>query len=42
MIGKGQRLAGYTQSEEYVAKHSQLKNVTATGQFQVLPGFSES
>jgi dihydrodipicolinate synthase/N-acetylneuraminate lyase len=42
MIGKGQRLAAYTQSDAYVAAHAQLKEVTATGQFQVLPGFSES
>ncbi|CAK9779500.1 putative dihydrodipicolinate synthase [Cutaneotrichosporon oleaginosum] len=42
MIGKGQRLAAYAQSDAYVAAHPQLKNVTATGQFQVLPGFSES
>lgn len=42
MIGKGQRLAAHAQSDAYVSAHSQLKNVTATGQFQVLPGFSES
>ncbi|WVW86274.1 hypothetical protein I302_108316 [Kwoniella bestiolae CBS 10118] len=43
MIGKGHRIAAYTQSEEFVAKRaSQLKSQTATGQFQVLPGFSES
>lgn len=42
MIGKGQRLAAYTQSEAYLSKHGQLKSATATGQFMVLPGFSES
>ncbi|KGB76856.1 dihydrodipicolinate synthase [Cryptococcus deuterogattii 99/473] len=43
MIGKGHRIAAYTQSPEYLAKHgSFLKSCTATGQFQVLPGFSES
>ncbi|WWC91804.1 uncharacterized protein L201_006751 [Kwoniella dendrophila CBS 6074] len=43
MIGKGHRIAQYTQSEEFVAKRSQaLKAQTVTGQFQVLPGFSES
>lgn len=43
MIGKGHRIAAYTQSPEYLAKHgSFLKSCTATGQFQVVPGFSES
>ncbi|KAK6909311.1 dihydrodipicolinate synthase [Kwoniella mangroviensis CBS 10435] len=43
MIGKGHRIAAYTQSEEFLAKRaSNLKNQTVTGQFQVLPGFSES
>lgn len=43
MIGKGQRLAHYTQQPEYLAKHASfLNSVSASGQFQVLPGFSES
>ncbi|ODN94765.1 dihydrodipicolinate synthase [Cryptococcus wingfieldii CBS 7118] len=43
MIGKGHRIAAYTQSEAYLAKQSaSLKASTVTGQFQVLPGFSES
>ncbi|WWD03754.1 hypothetical protein V865_001810 [Kwoniella europaea PYCC6329] len=43
MIGKGHRIAAYTQSEEFLAKRaSNLKSQTVTGQFQVLPGFSES
>lgn len=42
-IGKGHRLAVHTQSSEYLAKHaSRLQGVTVTGEFQVLPGFSES
>ena len=37
MVGKGHRIAAYTQSEEYLAKKgSMLKSCTATGQFQVL------
>ncbi|WVR00115.1 hypothetical protein IAU59_007257 [Kwoniella sp. CBS 9459] len=43
MIGKGHRIAAYTQSQEFLAKRGDsLKASTATGQFQVLPGFSES
>lgn len=43
MIGKGQRLAAHTQSKDYLAKHGQyLQSVSASGAFQVLPGFSES
>ncbi|TYJ57923.1 hypothetical protein B9479_001278 [Cryptococcus floricola] len=43
MIGKGHRIAAYTQSEAYLTKQSaSLKASTVTGQFQVLPGFSES
>ncbi|WVO18523.1 hypothetical protein L204_106242 [Cryptococcus depauperatus] len=43
MIGKGHRIAAYTQSPEYLAKKGDsLKAATTTGQFQVLPGFSES
>lgn len=43
MIGKGHRLAAHTQSAEFTAKRgSSLSSVTETGQFQVLPGFSES
>lgn len=43
MIGKGHRLAAHTQSTEYLAKHgARLQAATVTGQFQVLPGFSES
>ncbi|WWD19716.1 hypothetical protein CI109_104180 [Kwoniella shandongensis] len=43
MIGKGHRIAAYTQSPEFLAKKGTwLQSVTATGQFQVLPGFSES
>lgn len=43
MIGKGQRLAAHTQSKEYLARHgAYLSTATATGQFHVLPGFSES
>lgn len=43
MIGKGQRLAAFTQTPEFLAKRgSYLQNVTETGAFQVLPGFSES
>lgn len=43
MIGKGQRIATYTQSAEFVAKRrSQLQSITGSGQFLVLPGFSES
>ncbi|KAK8853287.1 hypothetical protein IAR55_003991 [Kwoniella newhampshirensis] len=43
MIGKGHRIAAYTQSPEYLAKKgTYLQSVTATGNFQVLPGFSES
>ncbi|WWC72113.1 uncharacterized protein I206_106073 [Kwoniella pini CBS 10737] len=42
-IGKGHRIAQYTQSEAFTSKRaSALKSQTATGQFQVLPGFSES
>lgn len=43
MVGKGQRIAAYTQSSEYLAKKGgMLKSVTASGLFQVLPGLSES
>ncbi|GFZ48816.1 hypothetical protein JCM24511_06565 [Saitozyma sp. JCM 24511] len=43
MIGKGHRLAAHTQSAEYLARHgARLQAATVTGQFQVLPGFSES
>lgn len=43
MIGKGHRIAAYTQSPEFLEKRSaQLQKFSATGQFQVLPGFSES
>ncbi|KAL7419169.1 hypothetical protein Q5752_006005 [Cryptotrichosporon argae] len=43
MIGKGQRLAAHVQSPAYLAEHGQfLSGITETGQFQVLPGFSES
>ncbi|WVQ84667.1 hypothetical protein IAT38_006822 [Cryptococcus sp. DSM 104549] len=43
MIGKGHRIAAYTNSPEYLAKQGNfLKSCTVTGQFQVLPGFSES
>lgn len=42
MVGKGHRIAAYTQSEAYLAKKGgMLKSATATGQFQVsdlLPG----
>ena len=41
MIGKGHRLAVHTQSQEFLSRHN-LQSVTETGQFQVLPGFSES
>lgn len=41
MIGKGHRLAVHTQSPEFLSRHN-LQSVTETGQFQVLPGFSES
>lgn len=42
-IGKGQRLAAYTQTPEFLSKRGpQLASVTETGAFQVLPGFSES
>ncbi|KAL1409037.1 hypothetical protein Q8F55_005861 [Vanrija albida] len=43
MIGKGQRLAAHTQSADFLARHGAgLKQTTVTGQWQVLPGFSES
>ena len=36
MVGKGQRIAAYTQSSEYLAKKGgMLKSVTASGLFQV-------
>lgn len=42
-IGKGHRLAVHTQSKAFVSKHgSRLQESTVTGEFQVLPGFSES
>ncbi|ORY35772.1 dihydrodipicolinate synthase [Naematelia encephala] len=42
-VGKGQRIATYTQTPEYLARRgNSLKASTVTGQFQVLPGFSES
>lgn len=42
-IGKGHRLAVHTQSQGYISKHqSRLQQATVTGEFQVLPGFSES
>jgi dihydrodipicolinate synthase/N-acetylneuraminate lyase len=42
MIGKGHRLAVYTQSEEYLKGHgSRLQAVSEAG-FAILPGFSES
>ena len=42
-IGKGHRLAVHTQSKAFVSKHgSRLQGSTVTGEFQVLPGFSES
>jgi dihydrodipicolinate synthase/N-acetylneuraminate lyase len=40
MIGKGTRLGAHVQSQEYLSRHAIAS--TATGQFQVLPGFSES
>ncbi|KAK4687802.1 4-hydroxy-2-oxoglutarate aldolase, partial [Tremellales sp. Uapishka_1] len=43
MIGKGQRLANHVKSSEFLAKHEQrLQSVSISGEFQVLPGFSES
>ena len=36
MVGKGQRIATYTQSQEYLAKKgSMLKSYSSSGQFQV-------